>query len=103
MSLASLRREIDAVDANLVVLLAKRVRLVREVAALKAKDGLPAYDGGREIAIAAAAEAQAARLSLSPDLGSAIVAEAIRLCRRAVRAGAESKQWETLRSATARR
>ena len=58
MELDELRREIDAVDAEMRVLFARRMEAVRAVAAAKRELGLPVEDAAREAAMeAAAAEA----------------------------------------------
>lgn len=46
--LESLRKAIDAVDAQLLELIHERVRLVLEVGAYKARHGLAIYDPERE-------------------------------------------------------
>jgi chorismate mutase len=42
------RREIDAVDSELLRLLNQRARIAFELAAIKQSSGLPVYDGRRE-------------------------------------------------------
>jgi isochorismate pyruvate lyase len=47
LDLATLRAEIDAVDADIVRLLARRYAAVRQIAAFKAKTGQPVVVPGR--------------------------------------------------------
>ena len=49
--LAQCRREIDAVDRQLLRLFEERMALCREVAAYKEAHGLPALDASREAAV----------------------------------------------------
>ena len=42
------RRQIDALDAELLRLLNQRAAIACEIAAIKVASGLPAYDGNRE-------------------------------------------------------
>lgn len=42
------RKEIDLLDAELLLLLNERARIVLDLAAIKKSCGLPAYDGQRE-------------------------------------------------------
>ena len=46
--LAALRRSIDNIDAALIHLLAERFKATQKVGILKAEEGLPAADPGRE-------------------------------------------------------
>lgn len=50
-ALARIRERIDAVDAKLVELVAKRIAIVEEARALKAAHGVELYDHGREVAL----------------------------------------------------
>ena len=51
MTLAILRGEIDAINREIVLLLAKRISLSREVAKIKKRESLPILDSEREKAI----------------------------------------------------
>jgi chorismate mutase/prephenate dehydrogenase len=51
VDLATIRRELAAKDTELVQLLADRMRLIRHVAKVKARDGLPSFDREREGAL----------------------------------------------------
>lgn len=65
MELDELRREIDAVDAGMRALFARRMEAVRAVAATKRELGLPVEDAAREAAMLAAA-GESASDELSP-------------------------------------
>lgn len=62
--LTALRTRIDALDAELVVLLAKRVAAAKEAMDLKAAAGQPAFDATREAEMFAALRAKARALQL---------------------------------------
>lgn len=62
--LAALRARIDALDAELVVLLAKRAAAAKEAMDLKAAAGQPAFDAAREAEMLAALRTQARALQL---------------------------------------
>ncbi len=47
-TLADWRREIDALDTEILRLLSQRARIACELGAIKVASGLPAYDGRRE-------------------------------------------------------
>lgn len=76
--LAELRGQIDEVDAQLVDLLARRLRLVGEVGEVKGRHGLPIYAPERESAMIAAKRQLAAERGLPPDL----VEDVLRRCMR---------------------
>lgn len=46
--LKKLRKEIDAIDAEIILLMEKRVDIAKEIGALKKKGGLPVSDPERE-------------------------------------------------------
>jgi chorismate mutase len=48
MSLSELREEIDGLNRQLVVLLGRRLKIAKEIARIKKKDGLPIFDPVRE-------------------------------------------------------
>lgn len=58
-TLHTLRERIDALDAQLVDLLLRRVALVDEVSARKRREGLPVIDASREAAVVAKARERA--------------------------------------------
>lgn len=73
-----LRTEIDAVDQQLVALLAKRKQLVAEVGETKASLGLPVYVPEREAAMISARRKQAKEAGVNPDLMEDVLRRVIR-------------------------
>ena len=67
-SLSALRESIDAVDEQLLTLLAHRFELTAEVGQLKKQLGLPALDSAREAVQMQRFAELAARHGLPPDL-----------------------------------
>src|SRR5215813_3442872 len=65
--LAHLRSEIDAVDSQLVELLAQRHRLVQKVIEVKQQGDLPTSHPAREENLISARRDQAVRAGLDPD------------------------------------
>jgi chorismate mutase-like protein len=80
-SLDDLRAEIDAVDAELVTLLARRFAAVEGIAALKAENGLPVIDPSRIDAVQDRVAELAEAAGLDPGIARrfwrAIIAEAV--------------------------
>ena len=66
--LQSLRAQVDAVDAQIVDLLASRFRITAQIGQLKAAHALNAVDPAREAAQEARFRALAHELGLKPDL-----------------------------------
>jgi len=79
--LTALRQSIDNIDAALVHLLAERFKFTQEVGRLKAREGLPASDPGREKVQIARLRALAEESHLDPAIAEKflnfIVAEVI--------------------------
>jgi chorismate mutase len=79
--LTGLRQSIDNIDAALVHLLAERFKFTQEVGKLKAREGLPASDPGREKVQIARLRALAEESHLDPAIAEKflnfIVAEVI--------------------------
>ncbi len=75
--LEQLRGELDAVDRTLVDLIARRLEIVAEVGAAKARTETPVRDPERERAVLDAVEAAAAERGLSGDLVRRIFREII--------------------------
>lgn len=71
--LEELRHEIDAVDDQLVAILADRAALVREVWALKREAGLPLRDPEREAAILVRASQRSRAREIHPELLQAVL------------------------------
>jgi chorismate mutase/prephenate dehydrogenase len=96
--LEGLRREIDHVDAQLVELLARRQRVIQQVAEVKQLQGLPTSHPAREENLISARRAQAQQAGLDPDyvedlfrtlLRHSRVGQLHTLGRRGVRPGAK--------------
>lgn len=96
--LESLRQGIDALDQQLVELLAHRRRLVEEVARVKHQQNLPTFHPAREENLISARRAQAVAAGLSPDYIEDLFRTVMRhsrvgqletLGRRGVRPGAQ--------------
>ena len=76
------RERIDAIDREIVRLLAERMRAVADVVACKRRDpAIPLRDPERERAVTARWRDAAAELGLDPDLVEPLVEEMLRLSR----------------------
>ncbi len=84
MGVQSLRKVIDALDARLLALLARRVRAACALAEVKARAGLPQRDPGREKAVLARAR-KLARPPLDARAAEKIMAAIIRGTRESAR------------------
>ncbi len=78
MSLEDLRRQLDALDTEVLRRVAERQRLARRIEALKADEGLPIRDFTREREILERGRAAASELELDPELARRILTELIR-------------------------
>ncbi|SDZ93341.1 bifunctional chorismate mutase/prephenate dehydrogenase [Alkalimonas amylolytica] len=67
-ALTPLRQQIDAIDTELVQLLARRAQVTAEVGRVKQQFGLPVYMPAREQALLQARREQAEQHGLSPEL-----------------------------------
>lgn len=76
--LSQLREDIDALDRELVRLLAQRLQKVAEVGELKSRHGLPVWDPERESALLARRRAEAEALGVPPDLVEDVLRRAMR-------------------------
>lgn len=72
VSLAPLRAEIDAVDAEIVRLLARRMAIVERVVAIKRREGIPALLPGRVEDVACRVRQEAADAGAPPDLAETV-------------------------------
>lgn len=63
-----LRDQIDAIDAELVDLIAKRIEVARKIARIKKQEQLPILDGSREEAIKAKVRDLAKAEGISPHV-----------------------------------
>ncbi len=68
VELNELRDQIDAVDKQMVELLARRLELVEKVGEVKSQHGLPIYAPDREAAILASRREEAAKQGVPPQL-----------------------------------
>lgn len=66
--MTALRARIDALDAELIALLAQRTTLIDRAAQIKARNGLPARIESRVEEVAALARRRAEAAGMSPDL-----------------------------------
>jgi chorismate mutase/prephenate dehydrogenase len=78
LELSRLREDIDAIDAELVRLLARRLEKVAEVGRIKSRLGLPVWDPAREAALLAERRAEAEALGVPPDLVEDVLRRAMR-------------------------
>ena len=69
MTLQTLRAEIDAIDEQIIHLLAKRFAVTRQVGQLKARNALPSVDAERE----SAQQLRYRQLALANDIDPALV------------------------------
>lgn len=69
---ATCRAELDAIDREVLALLARRRELVRALFVLKDADGIPRVDPARERALLDDRRATAAALGLPPELADAV-------------------------------
>jgi isochorismate pyruvate lyase len=70
--LAPLRAEIDAIDAEIVALIAKRMAVVERVIAVKRAAGIPALLHDRVEEVASNVRRKAESLGAPPDLAEAV-------------------------------
>ena len=97
-ALEALRQQIDAIDTQLVDLLAQRLKVVEEVAKVKQQHDLPTFHPAREENLISARRAQAAQAGMDPDfvedlfrtmLRHSRVGQLSTLSRRGVKPGAK--------------
>ena len=96
-ALEDLRRQIDAIDQQIVGLLARRHDVVQQVAAIKTAQHLPVYHPAREEDLISQRREQATRAGLDPDhveelyrciMRQSRVRQTAQVTRRGVRPGA---------------
>ncbi|END2488399.1 TPA: bifunctional chorismate mutase/prephenate dehydrogenase [Vibrio vulnificus] len=68
VELNALREQIDAVDKQMLELLAQRLALVEQVGHVKSQHGLPIYAPDREAAMLASRRAEAEKIGVPPQL-----------------------------------
>jgi chorismate mutase len=81
--LAARRERIAAIDAELVALMAERLRVAREIGAAKRSAGAGALDPAQEAAVVRRAVERARQLAVPGEHVRAIFWELVRLCRDA--------------------
>lgn len=81
-TIASMREDVDRIDAALVVLLAERYSIVQGIARVKAQQGLPMLDESREAWIKERGRLIGARFGLG-DYGRDLATLAIACCKGA--------------------
>lgn len=86
MTLQQLRHQIDVLDRQLLRVLNRRARLVRQIRQLKRRDGLPLVDPAREQTICKRMAA-ASRGPLTGQAVAAIYRIIIRQSRRSAQSG----------------
>ncbi len=79
-SLSDLRRNIDRLDGQIIILLRERVALAKRISKLKLQKGLPIRDNGREREVLDRVAANAERGGINPELAKKIFKEIIELC-----------------------
>ena len=82
-ALEEIRGRIDELDTSLVDLMAARVALAREAAAMKTNLGMPRDDLAREAAIIRRASALAREKGMEPEAARDVFWRLVTLCRTA--------------------
>jgi chorismate mutase len=65
VSLYELRKQIDAIDLEWVLLLGRRLEVAKQIALVKKRDGVPILDKERELAMMDAVRRQAEKFQIS--------------------------------------
>ena len=86
-ALTALRTELEAVDGEIVRLIARRVETARAIGAHKRAVGLPTLDASREAAVVRRAATLARAANLPEEPVRAIFWQVVDLCRRAQEEG----------------
>lgn len=82
-ALAALRAQLEALDAELVDVLARRMELARRIGAEKRAASLPLQDPRREAQVVAAVARHAQRAGLPEESVRDIIWPVVAMCRRA--------------------
>ncbi|WP_438865577.1 bifunctional chorismate mutase/prephenate dehydrogenase [Neptunicella sp.] len=77
-SIEQLRQQIDALDSQMVEILAKRAEVTRQIGIYKSKVGLPVYVPSREAELLATRRQQGEQRGVSPDLVEDILRRVMR-------------------------
>jgi chorismate mutase len=80
--LGALREEIEAVDEALILALARRMELAREIRVVKQRAGQPVLDPAREAAVVSRASTRARAAGLPEDEVRALYWKIMALARR---------------------
>lgn len=89
--LVSIRREIDGIDADLLDLIHRRLRLAQATIEVKQREGLASTDGRREAEVVRLAAERARERGLEPELIREIFWRLIELSRTSVRQSAGAR------------
>jgi len=81
--LADLRASLDAIDADIVDLVARRIGVARELGLAKRSSGMPLFQPEREAAVVRRAAARARELGLDEEALRALFWALIAQCRNA--------------------
>jgi chorismate mutase len=68
IKIASLRKEVDVIDENLLQLIKKRLHLTKEIGEIKKENQMSIIDENREKALFKALEKKSRELKLDPDI-----------------------------------
>jgi len=82
-SLATLRAQLEAIDADLIALLARRMEVARAVGAHKRAHGLATLDAGREAKVVSAAARLARDAGLPEEEVRQVFWQVVAMSRRA--------------------
>ena len=85
--IAELRAEIDAINAQIVELLAKRVEVAKSIGVEKKMLGLPVVDMGREEDVYRGVREMARGRGIDPEGVDGVFREIVALCTRAQKEG----------------
>jgi chorismate mutase len=80
--LEELRNEVDAIDEELVRLIAKRLRIVREIARFKVENGIKLLDTQREFKVVEKVKRLSQELGVDPEYIETIFKIIMLLCLR---------------------
>ena len=78
--LKELRKKIDSIDEQILLLLGERVKVCRDIGVAKKKQGAPIRDAERENEVYQHIKAKAARLSLDSMQVEAVYREIVNMC-----------------------
>lgn len=78
--LTQLRKKIDAIDEQLLLLLSQRVQVCQTIGSTKKVHGLPVYDARREQEVYRRVKEKAIQLGLAPVQIEAIYREIVNMC-----------------------